>query len=331
MAQPADRVCAICTEAVDAKTCVYHCRGECPDVCCQACFDRSLQRNGRCPLCRGVVIPGVVPASDDPAALAANDVLPEGAKAQNAAPLAVPAHPAPPAGPPPILLTKRYDKPETIPAPPPGYVASYFWAAHGNYYGGNTKDIVCAYGNTPQAGVPYNGAGGWNGGVWLMVAVPSHLQGLIQVATGTYVAPLDIPVPEGFTEAECRFLWFSQENYYGDNTGDVVFGFGNTRQASLPYGGARGWKGGVWIVIATKPGAPISVSTGTHSAPHTAPAPSGSLAGTVACVWGSQENHYSASTGDVVPAYGDTQAVTMPYGGQRYWHGGAWMCMARTQ
>ena len=47
-------------------------------------------------------------------------------------------------------------------------------------------------------------------------------------------------------------------------TGDVVFGFGNTKNAGMPYSGKGGWKSGVWMVIAYKADAPIEVITGKH-------------------------------------------------------------------
>lgn len=63
--------------------------------------------------------------------------------------------------------------------------------------------------------------------------------------------------------------------------------------------------------------------TGTHSNPHIAPIPEGSLDSKF--FWGSEENYYGGNTCDVVPAYGVTQNVRMPYEGKCGWKGGAWM------
>ena len=106
-----------------------------------------------------------------------------------------------------------------------------------------------------------------------MIAFHPTLAGKVEVLTGTHTNPTDIPIPKGFTVNECKFIWFSQGNSYGNNTGDVVFGFGDSKTAGIPYDGKCGWKSGVWMVIAYKEDAPIRVLTGTHSSPHTAPIP----------------------------------------------------------
>ncbi len=85
-----------------------------------------------------------------------------------------------------------------------------------------------------------------------MIGVHPLVEKKIKVMTGTYINPVDIPIPDGFDESECKFIWFSQGNYYGDNTKDVVFGFGDARRAGIPYDGKCGWKSGVWMVIAYK-------------------------------------------------------------------------------
>jgi hypothetical protein len=141
---------------------------------------------------------------------------------------------------------------------------------------------------------------------------------------------MTLPIPEGFTEAECTFYWMAYSNYYGGFTGDVVPAFGNTRNAALPYGNAGGWKGGGYIVIAKYATAsiPMEISSGLFSTNMTLDIPQGYNSDQCYYLWGCHENYYSASTGDLVPKFGVSRELTMPYSGVKYWKGGAWLRIA---
>eukprot|EP00759_Apiculatamorpha_spiralis_P058182 PhF_6_TR9105/c0_g1_i3/m.14177 len=148
------------------------------------------------------------------------------------------------------------------------------------------------------------------------------------ISTGTFTSPTKIPIPTGFTESECKFLYFSHSNYYGGWTKDIVATYGVGRQATLPYGNGGGWKGGAWMCIATRNmEGSIAVLTGTYDNPMELPIPEGFDESECTFFWGSQGNYYGGSTGDVVFECGGSRRASVPYQGNCGWKGGAYMVL----
>ena len=146
-----------------------------------------------------------------------------------------------------------------IPLPPAASPAEwkYIWASRHNSYGSGVRDICSGYGTDRQLSIH---SGGWRQGAFLALrCLAANPQ--VHVNVGSYAATTELPIPDGYTEAECHFFWMSQGTPCGPHghTGDRVFTQGISRRAGV--GG--GCLGGVWLVIGVHANDNVYVSTGT--------------------------------------------------------------------